>query len=139
MNSKQKGDITELEIVLAFTKLGYDVLLPYGDRNRYDLVVDIGNKFIRIQCKAATKKDNGRYYILSCKSSHRKNGKCVSHIYSKEQIDYFATTINNKQYLIPVEECNSSKILRISSPKNNQRKNIVYADNYLLEEVVKKW
>lgn len=139
MNSKQKGDITELEIILAFTKLGYNVLLPYGDRNRYDLVVDTGNKFIRIQCKTATKKDNGNYYIISCKSSHRKNGKCVSHPYFKNEIDYFATTINKKQYLIPVEECNSSKILRISSPKNSQKKNITFADNYLLEEVVKKW
>ena len=46
MNSKQKGNITELETMLAFIKLGYNVLTPYGDCERYDYVVDANGKFL---------------------------------------------------------------------------------------------
>ena len=45
MNSKRKGNITEFETMLAFMKLGYNVLTPYGDCERYDFVVDNNGKF----------------------------------------------------------------------------------------------
>ena len=48
MNSKQIGNITELETMLAFLKLGFNVLTPYGDCERYDFVVDANGKFLRI-------------------------------------------------------------------------------------------
>ena len=32
-------------------KLGYNVLTPYGDCERYDFVVDANNKFIKVQAK----------------------------------------------------------------------------------------
>ena len=51
LNSKQKGNITELECMLAFVKLGYNVLTPYGDCERYDFVVDIKGNFYKIQVK----------------------------------------------------------------------------------------
>ena len=41
MNSKYKGNVTELQCMLAFMKLGYNVLTPYGDCERYDFVVDV--------------------------------------------------------------------------------------------------
>ena len=53
LNSKQKGNITEVECMLAFLKLGYNVLTPYGDCERYDFVVDINNKLYKIQAKTA--------------------------------------------------------------------------------------
>jgi ribosome biogenesis protein Tsr3 len=51
--SKQKGNITEVECMLSFLKLGYNVLTPYGDCERYDFVVEINNKFYKIQVKTA--------------------------------------------------------------------------------------
>ena len=45
MNSKQQGNITELETMLAFLKLGYNVLTPYGDCERYDFVADVKDAF----------------------------------------------------------------------------------------------
>ena len=59
MNSKQKGNITELESILAFFRLGYNVLTPYGDSERYDFVVDVNGKFIRIQAKRSKTDDSG--------------------------------------------------------------------------------
>ena len=58
LNSKQIGNVTEVECMLAFLKLGYNVLQPYGDCERYDFVADVNGKFYKIQCKTA-KESNG--------------------------------------------------------------------------------
>lgn len=125
--------------MLAFIKLGYNVLTPYGDCERYDFVVDNKGNFLRIQCKTAKNIDDGAAFEFSGRSSHKKAGKIVHHNYTKEEIDYFATCFNNKCYLIPVEECGAMKILRIHPPKKVQIKGISWAKNYELEEVIKNW
>ena len=139
MNSKQIGNITELETMLAFLKLGYNVLSPYGDCERYDFVVDVKGKFVRIQSKTSNSDDKGASFSFSGRSCNRKEGKIVHHQYTNEEIDYFATTFNGKCYLIPVEECGATKRLRILPTKNGQTRGICWARDYELEEVVKNW
>lgn len=139
VNSKQKGNITELETMLAFIKLGYNVLTPYGDCERYDFVVDVNGKFIRVQAKTSSTEDNGASFKFSCRSCNRKDGKIVHHLYSNEEIDYFVTTFNGKCYLIPVEECGTDKRLRILPTKNGRVRGVTWAKDYELEEVVKNW
>ena len=53
MTSKDVGNITEVSCMLEFMKLGYPVLTPYGDCQRFDFVVEINGKFYRIQSKTA--------------------------------------------------------------------------------------
>ena len=139
MNSKQKGNVTELESMLAFIKLGYNVLTPYGDCERYDFVVDVNGKFIRVQAKTSRAEDDGASFEFSCRSCNRKDGKIIHHYYSNEEIDYFVTTFNGKCYLIPVEECGADKRLRILPTKNGQVRGITWAKDYELEEVIKNW
>ena len=55
---------------------------------------------------------------------------------TKEQIDYFATWYKGKVYLIPVEECSTSKTLRFAPPSNNNQ-NYNKAENYEIENVIK--
>lgn len=139
MNSKQIGNITELECMLAFIKLGYNVLTPYGDCERYDFVVDINGKFYKIQSKTSRSDDNGASFDFNCSSCNRKDGKIVHHSYTKEEIDFFVTSYNNQVYLIPVEDCgNRNKKMRLLPTKNNQTKGVTWAKNYILEENVKK-
>ena len=137
MNSKQKGNITELECMLAFIKLGYNILIPYGDCERYDFVVDKDNKFYKIQSKTSSSDDDGASFKFSCRSSNRQNGAIVHHTYTKEEIDYFVTVFNGKVYLIPVEECGGDKRLRLQPTKNGQVRGITWAKDYELEEVIK--
>jgi len=139
MDSKQKGNITELETMLAFLKLGYNVLIPYGDCERYDYVVDVKGNFIRVQSKTSHSDDEGASFKFGGRSCNRKDGKIIHHQYTKDEIDYFATTFNGKYYLIPVEECGANKRLRILPTKNGQAKDITWAKDYELDEVVKTW
>ena len=77
MNSKQIGNITELETMLAFMKLGYNVLTPYGDCERYDFVVDVNGKFIRVQSKTSRTTDDGASFGFSGRSCNRKEGRII--------------------------------------------------------------
>ena len=138
MDTKRKGNITEMETMLAFMKLGYNVLTPYGDCERYDFVVDMGGKFIRVQSKTASTEDDGASFrIITC-SSNRKDGSIVHHLYTKEDIDYFTTVFNDIVYLFPVEICRGrEKRFRIEPTKNGQVRGITWAKDYVLSEVIK--
>lgn len=140
MNSKTIGNITEIETLLAFAKMGFTVLQPYGDNARYDLVVEKHDgTFVRIQCKTSKSKDDGASFAFSGRSTHYRDGICVSHTYTKKEIDYFATAFNGKCYLVPVEECNNMFKLRIFPAGNNQIKDIHWAKDYRIDVVAKNW
>lgn len=122
--------------MLAFMKLGYNVLQPYGDCERYDFVADINGKFYKIQCKTSKIIDDGSAIQFSCRSSHRVEGKCVNVKYSSEDTDFFATTYKEQCYLVPQKECKTMKKLRFTSPNNGQIKGISFAKDYKLETII---
>lgn len=136
MNSKKIGNITEVECMLAFMKLEYNVLQPYGDCERYDFVADINGKFYKIQCKTSQIIDDGSAIQFSCRSSHRVEGKCVNVKYSSEDTDFFATVYKEQCYLIPQKECKTMKRLRFTPPNNGQIKDISFAEDYKLETII---
>lgn len=138
LNSKQIGNITEVETMLAFLKLGYNVLTPYGDCERYDFVADVKGKFYKIQCKTASLSNDGSFISFGCTSSHRQSGKFISEKYSSDDIDFFATAYNGKCYLVPVDECGTVKRIRFESPLNSQAKGISFAKDYELEVMLSK-
>lgn len=137
LNTKQAGNITEVECMLSFLRLGYNVLQPYGDCERYDFVVDIKGKFYKIQCKSSKLDKQGDTFTFSCRSSHRVHGKCKNEHYSKEYCDFFATTCLGKCYLVPQSECGSYKRLRLCSAKKLDA-NIKLASNYELSKIIEQ-
>lgn len=138
-NSKVKGNVTELETAVALIRRNCGVCIPYGDRNKYDLVADIDGKFIRIQCKTSQACDNGAAFKFSTRSSYSKHGKSINTAYTANDIDYFATMFNNKCYLFPVgEKTKSCKILRLEAPKNSQQTDINFAKSYEIDEILNK-
>lgn len=139
MNSKQKGDITELAVMLYITKLGYQVSIPFGDKERYDQIWDINGKLLRIQVKTSRPINNKHDGIrFSCRSNTKVDGKIKHSNYNKDEIDYFCTFWDGKCYIVPVEECKTDKTLRFTIPKNKQLIDINFAKDYEVEEVLKK-
>jgi len=45
------GTRTEAVVLAELVKRGYRVLLPFGHNHRYDLVLDVEGRFVRVQCK----------------------------------------------------------------------------------------
>jgi hypothetical protein len=139
MDSKQKGNITELEVLTYITKLGYQVSIPFGDRERYDQIWDINGKLLKIQIKTShyiDEEENGIKF--SCRSNTKVGGKIQHARYTKDEIDYFATMWNNQCYLVPINECSNEKTLRLQYPSNGQKQGINLAEYYTAEKQIQK-
>lgn len=133
------GNVNELKCLIGFIELGYDCSIPYGNNSKYDFIADINGKLLKIQCKSSNyaKRDgivDKNAFSIDTTSGCSNTKETIRRTYSKDEIDYFATCWNNKIYLIPVEECKTSKTLRLNPPKTN----IPYfsASDYELEKVL---
>lgn len=51
--SKKQGNLGVARAIYEYTKIGYTVLAPLSDSDKYDLVVDTGNKLLKVQCKTS--------------------------------------------------------------------------------------
>lgn len=138
MDTKKKGNLTELQCLVEFMKNECGINIPYGDNSKYDFIADVNGKLLKIQVKTSSLRDDKNSIKFSCRSTHL-NCKGVSNVrYTKEDIDYFATYWNGKCYLVSINECSSEKILRFAPPKNGQTKGITFAGEYELEVQLKK-
>ena len=57
--TQRKGDIATAQAIATFTNLGYDVSIPLTESARYDLVVDDGTGFHRVQVKYSSRDNVG--------------------------------------------------------------------------------
>ncbi len=129
------GDISEAGIITRFLQLGYVVLTPYGGSQRYDLVIeDAEGKFWRVQCKTARIEDNGTVVAFDT-ANHNFVGRNKQWRHYRGQCDYFAVYCEelNKVYLVPVGQVGTASAnLRLVPAKNNQVKNVRWAQDYEL-------
>lgn len=122
--------------MLPFIKLGYSVLRPIGDCDRYDFVVDINGTFYRIQSKTATLKKDG--FSIKCRSSRKNTKEFIDKPYTKDEIDYFITCCMGKVYLVPVEEAGLSvKTLRFIPSRTGHK--CAMAEDYEFDKIVSEW
>ena len=135
MNSIQKGTLTELQCQYDFIELGYLVSQPISPC-RYDFIVDIGTKLIKIQCKTARPTGDNTIQF-ECRSGRGIKDGFIHQRYSKEQIDYFYTCWNKVGYLIPVEECSTSKTIRLEKV-GTIFKNSTYAEDCTIEKTLER-
>lgn len=130
------GRLTEAKVLQYFTELGYVVSLPFGGQARYDYLIDVNGKIIRVHVKTSQLKEGCIYFSTS--SSHYIQGHHLHTEYTKDDIDYFVTEYQNQYYMIPVEECGRAKRLRIEVPKKGANLNkINWAKDYQAEEILK--
>lgn len=117
------GFETEENCMLSFLRKGFKVSKPVLSNSPYDLVVDIDNKLYKIQVKASSWIDEKDkiFGFKTCASGSRRK-------YTKDTVDYFMTSFEGKEYLIPFDNVNN-KTFKLSLNKESS----VYADQYLFE------
>jgi YD repeat-containing protein len=141
--TQQKGLTTEIRCILDFTELGYRCLTPVDDSSKYDVVVDLNGKFLKIQCKtsswvADTIQEKVAFSISTCCQTTNTK-KTTQHKYSADEIDYFYTWFNGQGYLVSINEATGTKFRwRYEYPSSGQKQGIHIADNYKIEEVIKR-
>ena len=108
MDTKMKGDIAEIEVQLKALKLGWDVLIPVGDRLPYDLVIVLNGKFVKIQVKSAWEKTMG-VYLVDVRRTKTNRRIMKREKYTNEDFDFAVIFISdlNVFYVMPVNVFNS--------------------------------
>ena len=59
LESKQKGNLTELQCITACYELGYSVSIPYGENSRYDFILDLDSYRQNIELQKQEYTNNG--------------------------------------------------------------------------------
>jgi hypothetical protein len=116
--------------------VGYQLLVPFGENIRYDLVIDDGVRLARVQCKTGRLRNGVIIFHTASTYGHHPNPKILKRNYLGE-IDFFAVYCPETKgvYLIPIADMpnRSMAYLRIDPPLNGQRKNVRFAANYELD------
>jgi hypothetical protein len=110
---------------------GTGVDAAWGE-NRYDFVLDLGKKFVRVQCKTARIED--RCVIFNCQSIRSNSRRSYRRNYRGEA-DVFVAYCpeNDRVYAVPVDEATITQIrLRLDSPANNQKMGVRWPTDYQL-------
>lgn len=129
MNSVSIGEKTEAIILAELIKRDYTVLIPYGNNQRYDYVLDIDGRFVRVQCKTARLR-NGCLMFNAC-SFHTITGKRRSY---DGEVDIFVVYSPDldKIYRLDADGLGQSPSLRVDDPKTNSKNITRWAKDYEL-------
>ncbi len=127
---KEIGDTAVAGVLASLLKKGNTaILLPFGDSQRYDLVLEKNGHFSRIQCKNGRVR-NGCVKFSSSSTEWYKGFRRKNY---KGQADYFGVYCPelDKTYLVPVSTTGVSQVkLRINPAKNKQSKFVRWASEY---------
>ena len=130
LNSVDKGDAAEASVIAELKRRGEVVLTPFGDNQRYDLVIDEGGNFTRVQVKTAREVEDGKV-VFDTAGNHTNTKGTTSKPYDKSEIDVFIA-YNPKRdvmYRVSVEDApNQSMIIRHKAKQNQPT--IKWAEDY---------
>jgi PD-(D/E)XK endonuclease len=90
LSNRLRGNLAELAFMRKATGLGYAVAKPWGEGERYDVIVRVENVCWRVQVKSVLAKSRGRNdYRIKTSSGNREN--CL--LYSANEIDFLVAYI----------------------------------------------
>jgi PD-(D/E)XK endonuclease len=105
LKTKEKGELAELAFLHKAASLGFGVARPHGDSERYDFILDSGERFWRVQVKSIFGLVEGMYRL---RSTH---GDKIP--YTAKEIDFLVAYIAAEKvwYVIPVDCAPASAVL----------------------------
>ena len=124
-----KSNIAELAVAAECAKNNWVVCFPFGENTPYDILVDTGERFLKVQIKYVSTKDDVLNVPL----------KSTTGVTYKNTVDIIAAYCpdNSKIYWVDLskEEINNNStyiVLRHTLPKNNQVKGVRMSEDYLM-------
>ena len=125
------GDIAEGAVLGALVRLGCTVLVPFGQGQPYDLVVDRGPAgFVKIQVKTGWERDSCVLFN-SCSTDHGRGRQDYV-----DRADLFAVYFQpfDDVFIVPVgSAATRTSRLRLYPAANNQSRRVRLAEDHLLE------
>lgn len=128
LNPSQIGLITECKCIAYLLEQGFNVLIPQGNYTKYDLVIELNNNFIRIQCKHANLDEDS----FTVRTWYGIRNSSEKQRYTKEDCDYFMTECLGKFYLFPIFGTTQTRFwFRKTLQKTGKQ-----AEDYLAEKIL---
>ena len=118
-------------ILAALVERGYDVSVPFGGGQPYDLVVDLGGfSVLKVQCKTGWEDKN--CVSFNTRSTDHGQGRRsyvgLAHIFSV----YFPPM--RSVYLVPLDAVGGYRgYLRLEPARNNQQRKVRFAADYEID------
>ena len=109
LDGKHRGELAELAFMRKAATLGFAVAKPWGDCDRYDVIVRTGKIFWRVQIKSVLAKSPARsHYRVKTTGNNR-------HPYSADEIDFLVAYIfpEDTWYVFPVAMVENRKCVCI--------------------------
>ncbi|MDX6475815.1 MAG: hypothetical protein QOH95_1326 [Gaiellaceae bacterium] len=133
LTTDQKGALAEQAIAFEALKHGAGVLRPLVDE-RYDLVLDLRPRLLRVQCKWGVQR--GNVVAITCRTNRRGPEGFIPRCYGEDEIDAIAAYCASVDtcFLLPVEmSVNRTAVqLRLAPTRNNQYRRINWARDFEL-------
>lgn len=132
LTTDQKGAIAETAVAHAAVKLGLGVSRPVNEGERYDLVLDLRPRLVRLQVKWARRQ--GDVVVVRSRSARRVRNGQVTRGYSTADIDALAAycpDLDRCFYLpAPLVERRRHMHLRLARARNGQQAGILWATRF---------
>jgi prevent-host-death family protein len=133
-----KGNVAELKILAEIASLGIPVLRPATEHERYDLVIELAGRFLRVQCKSAPLYRD--VIVVRTESNRRGPNGFVRKPYTAEEIDAIAAYCPDLDncYFVAMDRVSTSRqiTLRVTPTKNGQRACLNWAAEYELSGAI---
>lgn len=132
-NPNHKGNVAELAIAAEAARRGLSVPKPLTEHERFDLVLGIGGRLFRVQCKWASLR--GEVVKVHLGSSyHSPTRGYVRTTYGADEVDAIAAYCHDlgKCYLLAIADFAGMNAvhLRLGPARNNQRASLHWAADY---------
>jgi hypothetical protein len=111
-NHKKRGQWAELRFMAKAIELGFQLAKPLGDTAQYDVVIDLGGRFISVQIKSTFFQANNLKPGNFVASLFHGNGP--NRRYQRSDFDYLAVYCIPKDvwYIIPSEVASRKHAIR---------------------------
>ena len=112
------GVSSELYVAHRLTQLGYEIFFPLMTQSKADFLALKNGIVYKIQVKKASWSTTHQYKYLQARI-HGKSKRNPDKFYTKDDVDLFAITDNERLWLIPFEEIGhqTSVCLDCTNPK----------------------
>lgn len=127
LDNKHRGELAELAFMRKAAAMGFSVAKPWGDSERYDVVLRYEKIFWRVQVKSVRSKAPQRKHYRVVTTNWLKLP------YKAEEIDFLVAYIfpEDAWYVLPVSVVENRKVLYIS-PKCKRSKLEKYREAWYL-------
>jgi len=127
LTTKRRAEISELAFALAAARQGFGISKPFGDSERYDIILDPAHvdcrkpqgrpRLVRVQVKSSTTLLHGLYRVAT-----KRNIRGRNIAYTLAEIDFFAAYVipEDSWFIFPLQHILGQTSLLLN-PKSRRR------------------